>query len=52
MKFSVRKQKASGNRKRRKLGGKAKGLEEEDKRKWFAAYGDVAKKMLKYLEDS
>ena len=26
--------------------------EEEDKRKWFAAYEDTAKKMLKYLEDS
>ena len=25
---------------------------EEDKRKWFAAYEDAAKKMLKYLEDS
>ena len=27
-------------------------LEEEDKRKWFAANEDTAKKMLKYLQDS
>ena len=30
----------------------SQGLEEEDKRKWFAAYEDAAKKMLKYLEVS
>ena len=31
---------------------KSQGLEEEDKRKWFAVNEDAAKKMLKYLEDS
>ena len=30
----------------------SQGLVEENKRKWFAAYEDAAKKMLKYLEDS
>ena len=30
----------------------SQGLEEEDERKWCAAYEDAAKKMLKYLEDS
>ena len=30
----------------------SQGHEEEDKRKWFAAFEDTAKKMLKYLEDS
>ena len=30
----------------------SQGLEEEDKRKWFAANADAAKKMVKYLEDS
>ena len=30
----------------------SQGLEEEDKRTWFAANEDVAKKILKYLEDS
>ena len=27
------------------------GLDDEDKRKWFAAYEDLAKKMMKFLED-
>ena len=43
--------KDKGNRKRRKHGRKAKGLEEEDKRKCFAADEDAAK-MLNFLEDS